>query len=312
MKTLKISYYIDFLILMSIFIIVWGAFVRITGSGAGCGESWPLCSNLLIPDQGFYEARKTWIEYIHRASSGIYGLLILILPFTVARNSINDNAINQVYNKQAKRVAWAVLFFTIVEALIGALLVKQGLVEYSQSIWRGVVISLHLCNTLALMATLVTLRYLVSTKKIISFAVVPKNLKLRIIFLAMGIILVAVLGAIAALSNTLFPSTNLVDSFQKDLSTSVHIFLNIRIFHPILALLLTASLYSFFSSLPAENIFLKRVSISLLCFHILFGAATLLSLSPVWMKLGHLLLANLLWIVFVLGVCFVGKKSSYS
>ncbi|MFK8137752.1 MAG: COX15/CtaA family protein, partial [Bdellovibrionales bacterium] len=68
------------LILYTLFIIVWGAWVRISKSGDGCGEHWPLCHGEWIPSQ---KPIETWIEFGHRASTGIYGILILIFIYMV-------------------------------------------------------------------------------------------------------------------------------------------------------------------------------------------------------------------------------------
>ena len=54
-------------IYFTILSILWGAWVRISGSGNGCGSSWPLCGGVIIPEA---EHKKTWIEFIHRLMTG--------------------------------------------------------------------------------------------------------------------------------------------------------------------------------------------------------------------------------------------------
>ena len=54
----------------NLLVILWGAWVRITGSGAGCGEHWPDCNGQVVPrDPGV----ETLIEFTHRATSGRMG-----------------------------------------------------------------------------------------------------------------------------------------------------------------------------------------------------------------------------------------------
>ena len=60
----------------NVVVILWGAFVRATGSGAGCGAHWPLCNGELVPRA---PALETMIEFTHRATSGLALLLVLAL-----------------------------------------------------------------------------------------------------------------------------------------------------------------------------------------------------------------------------------------
>ena len=57
-------------------VILWGAFVRATGSGAGCGAHWPLCNGEVVPRAPVLE---TMVEYTHRLTSGLALLLVLAL-----------------------------------------------------------------------------------------------------------------------------------------------------------------------------------------------------------------------------------------
>ena len=59
--------------LYTIIVILWGAWVRISHSGNGCGDHWPLCGGEFIPTEA---TAKTWIEYSHRMMSGLYGLIV--------------------------------------------------------------------------------------------------------------------------------------------------------------------------------------------------------------------------------------------
>src|SRR5436853_6203595 len=57
-------------------VIAWGAFVRATGSGAGCGSHWPLCNGEVLPRAPSVERI---IEFSHRLTSGLSLLLVVAL-----------------------------------------------------------------------------------------------------------------------------------------------------------------------------------------------------------------------------------------
>src|SRR5262245_62215656 len=59
---------------ITIVVIVWGAVVRATGSGAGCGSHWPLCNGVVVPRS---PSMATLIELGHRLTSGLALLLVL-------------------------------------------------------------------------------------------------------------------------------------------------------------------------------------------------------------------------------------------
>ena len=58
----------------NLLVILWGAFVRATGSGAGCGSHWPLCNGEVLPRA---PALATLIEFSHRLTSGVALLLVI-------------------------------------------------------------------------------------------------------------------------------------------------------------------------------------------------------------------------------------------
>ena len=133
-----------FLLAYNILVILWGAFVRATRSGDGCGEHWPKCHDQIIPHAA--SAAKTWIEYAHRISTVVDGFLILALVIWAFRAFPRHSPV--------RKAALATLAFTIIESAIGALLVKRGWVATDQSVYRAVTMSLHLVNTLFLMGSI--------------------------------------------------------------------------------------------------------------------------------------------------------------
>src|SRR6266850_7893681 len=65
-----------FVVAYNITVIVWGAYVRATGSGAGCGSHWPLCNGEFLPTT---PQTQTVIEFTHRVTSSVSLVLVAIL-----------------------------------------------------------------------------------------------------------------------------------------------------------------------------------------------------------------------------------------
>lgn len=138
------------LVAYTVLIIVWGAWVRISGSGDGCGEHWPLCHGEAVP---LGASVKTWTEVAHRYSTALFGLFILLQLFAIRRSCSPTH--------RARFWIWLTLLFTASEALIGRLLVVRGLVNESESLARLYVMPLHLVNTsLLLLAQVMTSEHL--------------------------------------------------------------------------------------------------------------------------------------------------------
>ena len=77
----KLEKITGFNLLFCLAVIIWGAFVRATGSGAGCGDHWPLCNGVVVPRA---PALETVIEMTHRLTSGLFLVgVIYALVFTV-------------------------------------------------------------------------------------------------------------------------------------------------------------------------------------------------------------------------------------
>src|SRR3989442_14258359 len=57
-------------------LIVLGAVVRITGSGLGCGDHWPLCNGRLLPS---LKDIPTVIEWSHRLVAAGVSVLVVTL-----------------------------------------------------------------------------------------------------------------------------------------------------------------------------------------------------------------------------------------
>ena len=278
------------LIVYTVIIIAWGAWVRISGSGDGCGDDWPLCKGMAIPTG---EATKTWIEVSHRYSTMLFGFLVVAQLWVVRR----------IFTKGHPSQWWviATLIFTVTEALIGRLLVVYGLVHESTSYARLFIMPLHLINTsLLLFAEVMTAESVLFGERAVR-KLPPLLKKVGItILIAAAILLTS--GAVAALGSHLFPSLSLVEGLTKDFAQGAHPALRLRILHPTLALIVPFTLWHLLSNSPLEapNHSLRAMYrwFALAVFvMLLIGVATLVTLAPVWLKLSHLTMANVLVIL---------------
>lgn len=279
----------------SLIVILWGAFVRISNSGDGCGKSWPLCQNSIIPAE---KNLPMWIEYGHRLTSGLYGILILILIFLAFRSFNKGHII--------RKFAIASGILTITEALLGARLVLAGLVGSNDSVERALTITVHLVNSLFLVASLVLLYDWAREEK---YKIQPLEKKNNYQFLAIVslFLFLGCSGGIAALSTTLFPSESLLSGVLADFSQSSHFLVRIRITHPLSAtfigFFLIALIYTIYKRVNDDFMkFRTSVLMGLITSGLGLGYSTLFLLSPVFLKLLHLSWAYFIWTAIVL--CF--------
>jgi len=285
----------------NILVILWGAVVRATGSGAGCGEHWPLCQGVVIPHA---EQIATLIEFSHRATSGIDVLLVIGLVWLAFRRFSRGHAV--------RRYAAASGFFTLTEGLVGAALVLFGEVGKTVSTGRVVILSVHLVNTFLLLASLALTAWAASRQLSADSNQPPQHPQARskglsIAYAAglVGAIVIAITGTIAALADTLFPARSLAESFRWDFAGSTAPILHLRIIHPVIAVLvggylLVLAVMTLSSPGPAAAKRMARRLVGLVLLQFCFGAVNIVLLTPVYMQILHLLAADLIWIVLVL------------
>ncbi len=273
----------------NVLVVLWGAYVRASGSGAGCGSHWPLCNGEVLP---VAPRIATIIEFTHRMMSGVAGVLIVAL-WLWARFCFTRGA-------RARKAATVSLIFLITEVLLGAALVKFHFVDQDQSVGRVIALSLHLVNTLVLLGALALTAWFSRAPVQIS---APRS---PLVMAALPIaVLVSVTGAIAALGDTLFPATSLAQGFHQDFSGTANFLLRLRVLHPTFAIL--AAAYFVTVAIVVLRSAQQRVATKLAaCVLVLAltqlgaGALNLILLAPVWMQITHLLLADLVWISLVL------------
>lgn len=294
----RLAYFAWSVLAYNILVILWGAFVRATGSGAGCGRHWPLCNGEVVPRP---ESIETVIEVTHRATSGIALIAVFVLLYATRR-------VLPVGHRARRGAAYAT-FFIITEALIGAGLVLFELVAFDASMKRAFSMVLHLGNTFLLLAALALTAWWMTVR---DHAPAPEEASRRPVFVraTIGAALVSVLlvgasGAIAALGDTLFPASSLREGLAQDLSPVAHAFVRLRVLHPVLALLsgvvvLGAAGLVRAASSSARARVLARIVTVLFVAQFAGGLLNLWLLAPVWMQLVHLLFADAVWIALVL------------
>ncbi len=274
-------------------VVAWGAFVRATGSGAGCGRHWPTCNGEIVPRGA---AVETAIEFTHRASSGIALLLVVALTAWAVRSLPRGHA--------ARKAAWASLAFMLSEALVGAGLVLFGWVAKDASAARGWVVAIHLANTFLLLAALALAA--VWSERPGGLALAGRGATAAALAAGLGAVLLAgVTGAIAALGDTLFPPTSFAAGLRDELSGNAHLLLRLRVVHPLAAIASGAALLVIarvaLRARADERVRRAALAVAaLVALEIAAGVLNVLLLAPVWLQLAHLLVADGLWLALVL------------
>ena len=283
----------------NILVILWGVFLRASKSGDGCGQHWLTCQGEVIPSA---PELKTIIEFSHRITSSVAGILVIILlVWAFRRWSAQKNE----QNKLILRVAVGSFLFIVIEGLLGAGLVLTGNTAENLTPERPLWMAAHLVNTFILLAFLtLTARYASGGQRL-NFRVEPKYIAALMIGV-IAVFLVGITGSIAALSHMIFPSGTLAEGFARDFSPTSHQLLRLRLLHPITAILTSVFLIFLTGWLAKERKNDRKVSrwsniLSVLVLvQIAFGSATLLIHAPIVMQLGHLLIADAIWISYVL------------
>ena len=274
-------------------VILWGAFVRATGSGAGCGAHWPLCNGEVVPRA---PALETMVEFTHRATSGIALLLVFALALWVFRNRPKDHP--------ARRMAGASVFFILTEAAVGAALVLLHLVGENDSVARALFMAGHLANTFVLLACLTLTAHWCATDDPVRREAVSR-VGWTFAVGAVALVGVGKSGAVAALGDTLYPAQSILGGLAQDVSPTAHFLVQLRIAHPILALA-GVLLVAFAASRVLQGTADARARSTawavsgLALLQLALGLLNVVLLAPVWLQIVHLLLADVLWIAFVL------------
>ena len=274
-----------FVLAYTIAVIVWGAYVRASGSGAGCGSHWPLCNGQVLP---VATRIQTWIEFSHRLTSG------LTILFTICLAVLSMKAFPKGH--RIRKASWIAVAFVFSEAIIGAALVLLKLVEQDQSKLRAISIMLHYSNTLLLVGAL-TVTHLGEGYKSL------RQIKGSLGF-ALGFMVLGTIGAITALGDTLFPAQSLSQGMGQDFLAGSHFLVKLRAIHPLFALVYGGALMAWVSKhmgLTGEPQAVRAGKF--LCGWVitnwLLGLLNLVLLAPAVLQLAHLFVANLIWVALL-------------
>ncbi len=278
-----------FVVAYNITVTVWGAYVRATGSGAGCGSHWPLCNGEFLPTT---PQTQTVIEFTHRVTSGLSLVLVAILLIWCWRRTAKGDW------PRYSAVAAAVLLFN--EALLGALLVLFDHVGcLDRSATHALFLCLHFGNTLLLLAALaLTARGISSGGRRFSAVRTPY------LTIATGLGLVSVMvigmtGSLASLGDTIFPADSLRHAVVQDFSSSSHILLRLRVLHPIAAVIGSIYVLWLLQTFWRKQERSPWMPVTLTA-QIVLGAMNVILVAPVWLQMAHLLVAGTFWILLVL------------
>lgn len=277
---------------INVLTVLGGTLVRATGSGAGCGESWPSCHGALVPS---FTSFHTRVEFAHRALSGLALLSVLALFVAVYRKFKAKSAERRAVNFTALAI--------VVESLLGAWLVLARLVEDNASVMRAISVPIHLVNTLFLLGALTICAWILSYQKPLHWTRAERR---KLLLGAVGLLVLGATGAITALADTLFPLDPA--GLAGNLDASEHFLSRLRVVHPIVAVLASGFLIYLAASIYERNRDHAQALLALLGLQLVIGVVNVLLITPLAVQIVHLLVADLIWIVLVLSACEIGGQ----
>ena len=280
---MKVESYAKAGLLLSIASILAGAFVRATGSGDGCGATWPTCKGKIIPA---LTDTSELIEFSHRSVSGVL-LVVTLIIFAKTRKFQKDSLVRTVTNY--------LTFFVIFEALIGAVIVIFEWVGLNSSLPRIIAVPIHLVNTFGLLGSYAILYKILQDDLQNIKNMFNKNfLLISSLFLLSG-----ATGSITALADVLFPSASFVEGFLADFDRTSEVLTRLRILHPIISSILSIVLYVYATGIRKKyNVSVKPLQI-LILIAVFLGVINVLSNIVLPLSILHLAIADFLWISYI-------------
>ncbi|MDJ0496259.1 MAG: COX15/CtaA family protein [Acidimicrobiia bacterium] len=277
---------------LTVAVVVGGALVRATDSGAGCGESWPICGGQLIPDIGNYH---TAIEVSHRLMTGLLGFVLLALFVLVRRDF--DKA------HRLRRAVFAAGVLLIIESLLGASLVLFGWVEFDASIARLIVVPLHLVNTFLLVGAMTLVAFFASGG--LGFRIDTGKRRDQLVLVGLGIVLlIGATGALNALADTLIQSDALAETVPGEVQVTEPVLRKIRTIHPFVSIIGGLALFMLVRYLAegaGRTVRLLALGIQgIVWLQFFVGLLNIALEVPLETQLIHLFIADVLWIAVVL------------
>jgi cytochrome c oxidase assembly protein subunit 15 len=277
----------------TLLVILWGAYVRASGSGAGCGSHWPLCNGAVVPPS---PTVATLVEFGHRLTSGAALLLVVGLVVGAWRRFPRGDVVRRA-------AAWTGVFM-VLEALIGAGLVLLELVAGNTSTARAIWMGGHLVNTFFLVAAMSLTAYWAGRSER-PHGTMSMATRVALGAALGGLVVLGVSGAVTALGDTLFPVATRAEGTALTFSPTAHLFVRLRIWHPTLAVLVGVLVFAAsvvtLRSVPGAGVArVAGAAVGLYALQLAVGLVNVWLLAPIPLQLVHLLLADLLWIAVVL------------
>lgn len=265
-------------------VILGGAVVRATDSGAGCGDSWPRCEGHIIPVSA---SGATLVEFTHRAMTFILGVLLIAMAVAVFRRHARGEPVRRA-------LGWSLGFF-FGEVLIGAALVLFGWVEDDASIGRVIAVSVHLVNTFLLLGALTLTAHLASGGGTPDLDADRRRTRTVLAGVAV-LLIVGASGALNALADTLGEGS------------APWLLYELRVLHPVIAIvgggglfMLTQSVALSGEGVPGGSVGRLRRGVQvIIAAQFAAGFLNIALLTPVETQVLHLLLADILWILWLL------------
>tara|TARA_E500000331_G_scaffold74078_1_gene69090 strand:- start:42 stop:920 length:879 start_codon:yes stop_codon:yes gene_type:complete len=279
----KLISYTKLGIVLSILSILAGAFVRATGSGDGCGSTWPTCKGKIIPQ---LSDTSEVIEFSHRSVSGIL-LIVTLIIFIKSRNMSKGSIVRTTVN--------FLTFFVLFEAAIGAVIVLYEWVGLNSSLPRIIAVPIHLVNTFGLLAC-----YAILYKVLLNnFKNIKQLWDIRFVFIAFLFLLSGATGSITALADVLFPSASFYEGLMEDFDRTSELLTRLRILHPMVATGLSVALIIESRKIQKDyKIDVKFFQI-LVFIAVILGVLNVLSNILLLLSILHLAIADLLWITYI-------------
>lgn len=271
-----------------VLVVLGGAVVRTTGSGAGCGDHWPLCNGEFVPT---HPRLTTLIEFTHRSSTGVSVMLFLVM--------IVWTFVATTRKHPARRAAVVSAVLLVVEALLGAALVLRHDVENNVSAERVVMQSIHFTTTMLLLAAVTLTVFFLRESGVMA---ADDSRTRRAARATIGLILLAgVTGALAALADTLFPYGTLRAALHADFAADAPLLIRMRWLHPAASTMVTAATVAWcWALVRCGRVRAAQMLGWALVAQIVVGVADVLLLAPTAAQLLHLLSADVFWIAVVI------------
>ncbi len=290
MQTRRFALYAWGVLAFNVLVIAWGAFVRATGSGAGCGSHWPLCNGEVLLRA---PAVETLIEFSHRATSGIALLLVAALIPLAWRTFGRGHRV--------RIMALVSLAFILLEALLGAGLVLLEYVALNAEVARAYWVAGHLVNTFLLLAVLTLTAWWGGGAPPIRLRQQPGLLLGTLSAALVGMLILGASGGITALGDTLLLTAGITPAESPLVAALV----DLRIYHPLLAFvvggLILLAIFRVRTLRPSPVVYrLGWVLGALFCLQLVVGALNVVLKAPVAMQLIHLLISDMIWISLIL------------